>query len=139
MKISDVMDEIAERLRQAPSLANRTHASPTGAITPPAAIVAYPTDGTYDATYGRGKDTMTGVVVVVVGNPTKQQTRDAITKYIDGSGPESIPALLDAPGYTSCDSDGVRVADWDMDVYTIGGVEYLAAVFRLDIAGPGAA
>lgn len=139
MKLSDVMDEIAERLRQAPSLANRTHAFPPGAVTPPAAIVAYPTNGTFDATYGRGKDTMTGVVVVVVGNPTKQQTREAITKYIDGSGPESVKALLDADGYTSCDSDGVRVTDWDMDVYTIGSTDYLAAVFQLDIVGPGTA
>lgn len=142
MKVSDVMDEIAVKLRQAPSLAGgRTSAFPIppASISPPAAIVAYPTDGVYDATYGRGVDTMTGVVVVAVGRPTERQTRDQLTKYLDGSGPESVKALLDGDedDYTSC--DGVRVADWDTDVYTIGGVDCLVAVFQLDIAGPGTA
>lgn len=139
MNIGDVMDEIAERLRGAASLAGRTYAYPPGSITPPAAIVSYPTTGTFDATYGRGVDTMTGVVVVVVGSPTLRQTRDQLTKYLDGSGAESVKALLDGDDgdYASC--DGVRVADWETDVYTIGGTDYLAAVFSLDIAGPGTA
>lgn len=138
MKVADVMDEIAARLRLAPSLAGRTYAYPQSPIVPPAAIVTYPTDGTYDATYSRGKDSMTGVVVVLVGRPNERTTRDRISKYIDGSGPESVKALLDAEGYTSCDSDGVRVTDWETDVYTISGTDYLAAVFRVDIIGPGA-
>lgn len=138
MILGDVMDEIAERLKLAPSLAGRTYAWPIATVTPPAAIVTYPTDGTFDATYGRGMDTMTGVVVVVVGRPTERQTRDLLTRYLDGSGAESVKALLDGDGedYASC--DGVRVADWDVDVYTIGGTDYLTAVFSLDIAGQGA-
>lgn len=136
MNLADVMDEIAERLRQAPSLAGRTYAYPPATITPPAAIVTYPTDGKYDATYGRGMDTMAGVVVVVVGRPTERQSRDQLTKYIDGSGPESVKALLDADGYESCDV--VRVAEWQTDIHTIGGIDYLAAIFSLDIAGQGA-
>lgn len=139
MKVGDVMDEIAGRLRLAPSLAGRTFAYPPGTITPPAAIVAYPTNGTFDATYGRGVDTMTGVVVVAVGRPTERQTRDRLTKYVDGSGPESVKALLDGDedDYASC--DGVTVTDWETDVYTIGGTDHLCAVFSLDIAGPGTA
>lgn len=137
MKIGDVMDEIAERLKLAPSLAGRTYAYPPAKVLAPAAIVTYPTDGKFDATYGRGVDTMTGVVVVVVGNPTARQSRDQLTKYLDGSGEESVKALLDGDDYESC--DGVRVADWDTDVYTIGGIDYLTAIFSLDISGPGTA
>lgn len=138
MDLGAVMDELAERLRQAPSLAGgRTYAYPPGSVQPPAAIVSYPTRGVFDETYGRGKDRWTGVVVVVVGRPTERQSRDLLAKYIDGSGAESVKALLDAEGYTSCDSDGVRVTGWDTDVYTIGAVDYLTAVFELDIWGPG--
>lgn len=136
MQIGDVMDEIAERLRLAPSLTGRTYAYPPGSVTAPAAIVSYPTGGTFDETYGRGMDRMRGVVVVVVGRPTERQSRDLLTKYMDGSGAESVKALLDGDDYDSCDS--VRVAGWDTDVYTIGATDYLTAVFDLDIAGQGA-
>lgn len=137
MNLGAVMDEIAERLRQAPTLAGRTFAYPPATVSPPAAIVTYPTDGTFDETYGRGVDRMTGVVVVLVGRPTERQTRDNLTRYIDGSGTESVKQLVDGEDgdYTAC--DGVRVASWETDVHTIGGTDYLAAVFSLDIYGPG--
>lgn len=138
MKLADVMNELATRLRQAPSLAGRTSEFPIppASVSPPAAIVAYPSHGDFDETYGRGVDRWDGVVVIVVGRPTERQTRDLLGKYIDGSGPESVKALLDAEGYVSCDN--VRVAGWDTDTYTINGTDYLTAVFPLDIFGPGA-
>lgn len=136
MKLGDVMDEVAERLRLAPSLVGRTFAYPPATVSPPAAIVSYPTDGKFDETYGRGVDHWTGVVVVVVGRPTERQSRDLLAKYIDGDGAESVKALLDGDGdYESCDS--VTVTSWETDVYTIGGTDYLTAVFSLDIWGPG--
>lgn len=136
MDVGAVMDEIAERLRAAPSLAGRTYAYPPATVSAPAAIVSYPTRGEFDQTSGRGVDKMTGVVVVVVGRPTERQTRDLITKYIDGFGAESVKSLVDGDGdYASCDS--VTVVDWETDVYTIGAVDYLTAVFALDIWGPG--
>lgn len=139
MDIAAVMDEIAEKLRVAPSLTGRTYAYPPADISAPAAVVTYPTDMIFDVTYGRGVDRMTGVVVVLVGEPTKRQTRDQLTRYLDGSGPESVKALLDGDegDYTSC--DGVRVTGWEVDVHTIGGKDHVAAVFQLDIAGPGTA
>lgn len=139
MNLVAVMDEVAEKLRAAPSLAGRTYAYPQSPIVPPAAIVTYPTDGVFDATYGRGVDTMTGVVVIAVGRPNERTSRDRLAGYIDGSGPESVKALLDGDedDYASC--DGVRVSVWETDVYNIGGTDYLVAVFQLDIAGPGTA
>jgi hypothetical protein len=140
VNLADVMDELAERLRLAPSLAGqRTHASPPGTITPPSAIVGYPENITFDATYGRGVDTMVGTVVVVVGRPTDRSARDRLAGYAAGSGAESIKTLLDGDDgdYESC--DGVRVASIEFDVFTIGDIDYLAAVFALDITGPGTA
>lgn len=137
VNLGDVMDELAVKLRVAPSLAGRTFEYPPAKIQAPAAIVSYPDDYTFDATYGRGMDRMTGEVIVAVGNPYQRQSRDLLTKYADGAGAESVKALLDGGqgAYTSCDS--VRVASIVFDVVVIGGVEYLGAIFSLDIAGKG--
>jgi hypothetical protein len=134
MILDDVMDELATRLGTITGL--RVWAYPPGSVTPPAAIVSYPSDYTFDATYGRGMDRMTLPVVVVVGKPTERSSRDLLTKYVAGSGAASVKAKLDGEGYSSCHS--VRVVSADFDVYTIGGVDYLTAVFDLDIAGQGA-
>lgn len=136
MILGDIMDEIAARLRQAPTLAGRTTAYPPASVKAPAAVVTFPSEYLFDLTYGRGMDRMKGEVVVVVGRPTERQTRDRITRYVDGAGPESVKALVDGDDYASCDS--VRVESALFDVVTIGGVEYLAAVFSVDIVGRGA-
>jgi hypothetical protein len=107
MVLGDIMDEMAARLRLAPSLAGRTFAYPPASIKAPAAIVTYPEDYTFDATYRRGMDKMTGEVLVAVGRPHERQSRDLLTKYVNGSGPESVKALLDSTAdnpYSSCDS-----------------------------------
>lgn len=135
MKLTDVMDEIAERLRQVPSLAGRTYEWPKASITAPAAIVTYPTHGDFDETYARGRDRWDGVVAVCAGKPTDRGTREQVGGYVDGSGPESVKEALEAEGYASCDS--VTVTGWDIDIWQVGGVDSLTAVFALDIWGPG--
>jgi hypothetical protein len=136
MIVGDIMDEVAARLRLATSLAGRTFAYPPASVKAPAAVVTYPGEYNYDATYGRGMDRMTLEVVVVVGRPNERQTRDRITRYVDGSGPESVKALVDGSDYASCDS--VRVTRAGFDLTVIGGTEYLAAIFSIDVAGRGA-
>lgn len=136
MQLGAIMDEIAARLRQAPTLAGRTTAYPPGSVKAPAAIVTYPDSYQFDGTYGRGMDRIKGEVVVVVGRPTDRSTRDRLTRYVDGSGPESVKALVDGDDYASCDS--VRVESALFDTFKIGGVDYLAAVFSVDIVGRGA-
>lgn len=137
MIVKDVMDELAVRLRAAPSLAGRTYAYVPATITPPAAIVPIPSATDFDQTYGRGLDKITGTVVLAVGRPTDRSASDRITAYLDGDGPESVKALLDGDdgAYTSCDS--VQVTGWRVDVAAFGDTDYLVAVFSLDIYGPG--
>jgi hypothetical protein len=138
MIIADVMDEIAVRLRTIPSISGRTYEWPPGDVTPPAAYVAYPGPGTYDLSYQRGADRAVGGAVVVLGAPAERQTRNHVTAYVDGTGAESVKAVLDGDGtYASCDS--VTVTGWDFDVMTIGSTDYLCAVFTLDIIGRGTA
>lgn len=133
MDLGDVMDEVSTRLDTIAGL--RCFAWPPGAAVPPAAVVGYPSDYTYDATYGRGMDRMTLPVVVLVGRPTDRSTRDAIAAYVNGSGSASVKAVLESGTYTALHT--LRVMSVDFDVYQLGGTDYLAAIFDLDIAGSG--
>jgi hypothetical protein len=135
VNISAVMDEIAVRLRTIPSITGRTYAWPPASITPPAAFVDYPGPGTYGLTYQHGVDRTVGTAVVVLGRPADRQTRDPLSGYIDGSGDESVYVAIDDGTYVACDS--VTVTGWDTNIVSIGGTEYLAAVFTLDIIGRG--
>lgn len=140
MNLDDVAEEIAARLRAAPSLAGRTYAEPVATIVPPAAIVAFPTDGQYDRSARRGLDSMTLPVVVAVGRPLQRGTRSRLAGYLNGSGPESVHVLLegeaDTPGaYDSCYT--VSVSSWELDEYSFGDVSYVVVIFQVDITGPG--
>jgi hypothetical protein len=133
MDLADVMDALAARLDTIDGL--RVHAHPPGTVTPPAAVVAYPEAVTFDATYGRGMDRMTLPVVVVVGKASDRTARDQLGAYADGSGPKSVKAVVESGTYTAFDT--VRVMSVEFDVIAIGGTDYLAAMFDLDISGPG--
>lgn len=136
MNLAYVMDEVALQLRVIPSLVgDRTHAQPPGKISSPAAIVSYPDTYTYDATYGRGTDTMTLPVLVAVARPVDRSTRDVMGKYVDGSGASSVKAVLEARKWVFCDE--VRVTGVEFDTRAVGGVDFLMAVFSVDIIGPG--
>jgi hypothetical protein len=134
MNLADVMDGIADQLSTIEGL--RVFAYPTGQVVAPAAYVAYPSDYTYDATYGRGMDRMTLTVVLVVGKASDRTARNRIAAYVDVSGDSSVKQLLESATYAAFDI--IRVTGVEFDVVTIGGdVPYMAAIFELDIAGSG--
>lgn len=135
MNVGDLMDEIAARVRGAASLAGRTYAYVPASVTAPAAIVPYPSAGEFDQAYGRGTDKITGTIVIAIGRPTDRSAKDRLTGYLDGSGPESVKALVDGENYASCDS--VTVTGWQVDVAAFGDTDYLVAVFSWDAFGRG--
>lgn len=134
MILSDVMDELGVRMDTVSGL--RVYAFPPDTVSPPAAIIGFPDEYTYDATYGRGSDRMTLPVIVVVGRLSDRSARDRVSAYVSGSGTSSIKACLDGQGYTSCDT--VRVASVDIESVSIGGTDHLAAIFHTIISGKGA-
>ena len=134
MILSDVMDELATQLGTISGL--RVFGFPPDSVVPPAAIVTYPEQIDYDATYGRGADEMVLPLMVVVGKMSDRATRDLLSVYCDGSGDSSVKAVLEDGTYTSFDS--IRVASVAFDVVTIGGTGYLNAEFTLQIMGQGA-
>lgn len=133
MDVADVMSEVGDALDTISGL--RVFRYPVDNATPPAAIVSYPENITFDATYGRGMDRMTLPVVVVVGKVWDRSTRDLIAAYAAGSGAESVKAAIDGHTYTACDV--VRVTGAEFDVMTIAGTDFIAALFDVDIAGQG--
>lgn len=136
MILEDVMDDVARRLDMIDGL--RAYEYPPDSITPPAAIVSYPEDYTYDGTYHRGADRMTLPVIAVVGRANDRASRELLSVYVDGDGPKSFKRVLeskDLPPYTTFHS--IRVTNVEFDVVTIGGVDYVAAMFNNDIVGSG--
>lgn len=133
MDLNNVVDELVTRLQTITAL--RVHAEPPGTVSPPAAVISWP-EVSYDGTYGRGMDTLTLPLVLVVGKASDRIARKTVNAYVNGSGARSIKAVLEAGTYTSFDV--IRVASARFEVDSIGGIEFLAAVFSLEITGQGA-
>lgn len=133
MNLADVMDEVAAKLSVIPNL--RVFAYPPDALTPPGAVVSYPENITFDQTYGRGMDRMTLPVWLIEGLPTDRSCRDRLGAYCNGSGPQSVKEAVESGAYSTCDT--VRVMSIEFTPVSIGGTEYMSAVFDLDVSGSG--
>lgn len=136
MDLKAVMTEIGTALDTIDAV--RVYVGVPGRIDVPtrgaAAVVPYPTRVTYDSTYARGMDRIEQPVLLVVGRPTDRSTLDKLTAYAAGTG--GVKAAIEAHAYTSCDV--VTVDSVDVDDVTYAGIDYLAAVFNLNIVGQGA-
>lgn len=135
MDLDLVAGELADALQTIPGLTvpewgvQRIH--------PPAAIIALPERIDYDDTYGRGKDHIPDLaVLVLVANPAQPAARRAVAEYADGAGEKSVKAAVEDHEYTALES--VRVAWSEFDNAKYAGTDYLAAIFHLDIIGKGA-
>lgn len=135
MNLSDVADEVATRLDTIAGL--NAFAYPPGSLTPPAAVVLNPRDGDirYDQTYRRGMDRMTLPVIVIAGRADERSANQTIRQFCDGSGASSVKAVLESGAYTSLHT--LVVVTGGIDGVTWNGVEYLAALFDIDITGSG--
>lgn len=129
MDLEAVMDEVAACMRQVPGL--RAHGWPVGKVTPPAAVVNYPTSADYQVDGASWRISLP--LVIAFGRPNVKQTRNKLAAYLNGSGAASVRQLVDDYAWTSCDS--VTCTDADVDVVAVANVEYLAALFTLDVIG----
>lgn len=134
MKLDAVMDEVAGVLAQITGL--RVFAYPPPTLTPPGGYVSYPLSIDYDETYGRGEDDFRDLpIVLVAAKVTDRSARDTVAAWAAGDGPKSIKALMEAHAWTSCDD--LTVTSCEFDVESVAGVDYLAAMFKATVAGPG--
>jgi hypothetical protein len=133
MILSDVMDQLATQVDTIAGL--RVLAFPADQVQPPAAVVGWPETIEYDTTNTRGVDHINLPIIVLVGKAWDRPTRNLLSAYVNGSGAASVKAVLKAGVYTAMSS--VRVASVDFETVTVAGVEYAAAIFSVDIWGPG--
>lgn len=133
MILSDVMTEIAEAVGTIDGL--RCWDFEPDAIQPPAAVVRWPTRIEYDAAMQRGLDRVAGGLTLCVSRAWDRATRAQLSAYCDGSGDRSIKAALLAWEWVSCSF--VRASAATFEPVTVAGIDFMAAQFVLDIAGPG--
>lgn len=135
MNLADIMDALAVRLATVPGMAGATPYPVDNVPTTPWAAVSYGGEGTFDATYQRGHDDMSLPVVIVVGRPKDARgVRDLLTGFTAGDGDSSVKAILEAEPLPD-GIDALRVTTWEVERITIGGQDYIAAVFDVEIDG----
>lgn len=129
--LAAVMQAIADELLAA-AVVKRAFGWPVGAVQPPAAIVGYPEDGDieFDAVFGRASDRAVLPVWLVAGATHDRTTRDVLSGYI-GDGARSVKAALE-PNLGGA-VQTARVTDAQIEPVTIGGVDYMAARFDVEI------
>lgn len=133
MNLADVMDEIGDVAATIDSL--HVYRWPADQVTPPAAWPTYPVAIEFDAAFQRGTDRWQAGLIVAAGKVYDRATRNQLARYTDGDGPESIKAAFWSHDWQACAyARPVRVT---FDAITVAGVDLMAALFELDIAGPG--
>lgn len=135
MIIDEVQEEIADLVRV---VVPRSYAFAEGIISPPAAIVMLPDEYVFDRTFGRGMDSMTMDLLVMVGKADARSSHKLVSQYASGSGLKSVKAALEHPEEQYRTFDSVTVTAVEFEVYTNNAIDYLAAVFRLSVTGQGA-
>lgn len=130
-----VMDELKTELSTITGL--RTFAYPPDKVDPPAAIIGYPNSIDFDVSMGRGTDHIEFPIFLMVGRLTDRTSRDKLAPFLAGSGASSIKGVLKAaePWVAMA---SVRVKSATIEVVTMAGMDYLTAVFTVDVFGPGA-
>jgi len=137
MNLADVMDDLGaacatiEGLRVFPYWADR--------ISPPAAIVGWPDPLTYDVAMRRGGDQAEMQLWVVAGRVDARSARDTLARYCDGSGPHSIKQAIDGYNATATAYDSARVMRVEFSNIIVAAIEYISALFYIDVIGKGAA
>lgn len=127
INLNTVMDTLGTALGSVTGL--RVYDYQTDNVAVPAAVVGLPDELTYDHTMQRGKDQAVFPVYVLVGKVSDRAARDKLAAYCDGTGAASVSvkAALDGIG-----GNVTRVESVTFGQVTVGGVEYLAAIFQVD-------
>jgi hypothetical protein len=125
--VAAVMTGLAEALTDGETpVLTRAYDWPTLDVEPPALIVGYPETGQpFDATMRRGADRATFPAWIVCGVMDKRSSRDVVAAYI-------LPAKTaweDATGPW----ESLRVTTWGVDAVNVGGLDYVAAKFEIDV------
>lgn len=137
MDMSACMDELARDLGSVEGLQGRAFGYPPNALIPPAAVVGWPDEIDYDLAMARGAWSAKFPLLIVVGKSDVRSARDAISAYTNDKGPSSVRTALDRGGAHSA-YDVIRVSPPHVGPVTIAGIDYLAALWDVEVVGGGA-
>lgn len=129
LDLGAVMDAIGVRLATITGL--RVADYPADTANPPQAIVSLPETVEYDSVMARGADRVVIPITVLVGKVSDRAARDAVGRYVSGSGADSIKAAVD--GDLGGTAHTARVTGARINVVTIGAVDYLGASFDVEV------
>lgn len=136
MRPGDVMAEAARALLQVEGVRQSWGYPPDDISVAPSGYVSYPQQGGYNQAYQHGESGMTDLAVVLVaGPPGERKTHDLLMGWVADSGPQSVVQQLEGWSWESCDD--LTVNTWEIIPETVGGVAYLAVLFKATVVGPG--
>jgi hypothetical protein len=127
------MDQLGEALSVVAGLRVRPYTEQR--IMPPMALVNLPRTYKFDATMARGSDDIEIPITVYVGRYDAESSRNALGRYVDGSGGLSVKEAIET--HTCSAYDIAHVIDVQFMISTVSSVEYLAATFRVRLIGKG--
>lgn len=130
------MDALAEAADTIEGLKGRTFAHPVDNMQPPAVVVSYPDDYSFDVNLGRGADRMTVPVVLFVPKVVGRAARDEVDELMSGSGSRSLKEAIDNFDQGSA-YDVATVQSAEFDIIPYGAIEYLAVTVFVDVVGSG--
>lgn len=125
-KLRQIMVGLADLLNTA-GIAPSVFDYPVESVSPPCAVVGYPTTTEFDVTFKRGGDRFVFPVWVMVGKTTSGDARDRLSAILDDA--TSVKATLDG----AHDFGSVRVTDASIEEVAVGGVSYLSAKFDVEV------
>jgi hypothetical protein len=130
--LAAVMTEVAAAAATVTGL--RTSSWSDKSVLPPAALVDLPNEINYrDAQYGERIDDLP--LILLVGAATQRTAVTRLAAYLKGTGASSVKAAVEAYAYTSADSVTVRRVE--ITTAKVAAIDYLAAIFHLDVYGKG--
>lgn len=126
------LEALGDRLRLIIGL--RVWDYPPDKIAPPAAIVGFPSEISYDATVMRGLDRVVIPVSVLVGKVSDRASRTVLAAYLSGTGASSVKTIIEGDGGTLGGvADTVRVSSARVEFVTVNSIDYLAGEFDVEV------
>jgi len=111
----------------------RTAATVPDNPAPPVAVIV-PVNVEYDTSFGRGTDTYTFSVLLIVGRMSERTAQTTLDAYINPTGATSIKAAINADPTLGGACQSARVTNMvNYGSLIVGDTEYLSADFQITI------
>jgi hypothetical protein len=127
--ISELRTGLANNLATISGL--RTAATVPDNPSPPIAVIL-PQGVEYDNTFGRGMNTYTFAVTVIVGRVSERSGQNSLDAYVSSTGSSSIKLAIESDKTLNGKAFDLRVTDSrNYGELTVGEVTYLSAEFTV--------